>query len=112
MADMQPDLEPILTKFNQRFLGEEQLEEMQEGGTLTLQLAEADGKISVEVADTGRGIPNNVRGKIFDPYFTTKNEGTGMGLAVCDKIVRQHGGQIDVTAGAPGTSFRITLPVG
>lgn len=87
------------------------LEEMPGGGTLTLDIAAQDGRITVEVSDTGRGIPDNIRARIFDPYFTTKNEGTGMGLAVCDKIIRQHGGQIDVTTGAPGSSFRIFLPV-
>jgi signal transduction histidine kinase len=87
------------------------LDEMQEGGTLTLSVTGSDGQITLEVADTGRGIPDNVRARVFDPYFTTKNEGTGMGLAVCDKIVRQHGGQIDVTSAASGAIFRISLPV-
>ncbi len=87
------------------------LDEMPEGGTLSLLVAAKDERITVEVSDTGRGIPDNVRARIFDPYFTTKSDGSGMGLAVCDKIIRQHGGQIDVDTGSSGTIFRISLPV-
>jgi len=84
---------------------------MQAGGTLSLAVIAQDEKITIEVSDTGHGIPDNVRARIFDPYFTTKSNGSGMGLAVCDKIIRQHGGQIDVEAGASGATFRISLPV-
>ncbi len=87
------------------------LDEMRGGGTLSLAVAADQGKITIEVADTGRGVPDNVRARIFDPYFTTKSDGSGMGLAVCDKIIRQHGGQIDVDSGSSGATFRISLPV-
>ena len=87
------------------------LEEMRDGGELSFVVAARDGRVVVEVSDTGRGIPDNIRARIFDPYFTTKSSGSGMGLAVCDKIIRQHGGQIDVETGSSGTTFRISLPV-
>lgn len=86
------------------------LEEMKDGGKLTIVAQMQDDRIIVEVQDSGRGIPENIRSRIFDPYFTTKSQGSGMGLAYCDKIIRQHGGQIDVETGAEGTTFRIILP--
>ena len=64
------------------------LDEMRSGGTaLALRHARRmRGKSSLAVGDTGRGIPDNLRSRIFDPYFTTKSDGSGMGLAFCDKI--------------------------
>jgi two-component system nitrogen regulation sensor histidine kinase GlnL len=87
------------------------LDEMHEGGTLTLAVSANDEAVIVEVSDTGRGIPDNVRARIFDPYFSTKSVGSGMGLAVCDMVVRQHAGRVDVDTGPSGTSFRISLPM-
>jgi two-component system nitrogen regulation sensor histidine kinase GlnL len=86
------------------------LEELKQGGTLAITARDQDNRVTVEVRDSGRGIPDNIRTHIFDPYFTTKSQGSGMGLAYCDKIIRQHGGQIDVETGPEGTCFRITLP--
>jgi PAS domain S-box-containing protein len=91
------------------------MEAMPEGGTLAVRLsasASADGKsILLEVIDTGPGIPDNARDRVFDPYFTTKSEGTGMGLALCDKIIRQHQGSIDFRTSPAGTAFEVTLPL-
>jgi PAS domain S-box-containing protein len=88
------------------------LHEMPQGGTLSLSVRAAGREqVVVRVGDTGPGIPEGIRGRIFDPYFTTRSDGSGMGLALCDKIVRQHGGQIDVLTGTEGTVFEITLPV-
>ena len=49
--------------------------------------------------------------KVFDPYFTAKSEGSGMGLAISEKIIRQHGGQIHFETGPEGTVFRLSLPM-
>ncbi|MEQ9410097.1 MAG: ATP-binding protein [Fuerstiella sp.] len=89
---------------------------MSDGGTLTFTVSLQDDSVRVDVTDTGHGIPAEVRSQIFDPYFTTRNEGTGMGLALCDKIIRQHDGSIDVTSGDErgdlgGTEFTILLPL-
>jgi signal transduction histidine kinase len=62
------------------------------------------------VADTGSGIPEDLRDKVFDPYFTTRSTGTGMGLALCEKIVRQHDGTIGFQSGSQGTTFTVSLP--
>ena len=90
---------------------------MPHGGTLTLSVARQDDFMRIDVADTGIGIPPDIQPQIFDPYFTTRPEGTGMGLALCYKYVRQHGGTIDFRTGEerqglPGTEFTVLLPRG
>ena len=87
------------------------LDVMSEGGKLTIRLSQAKGKAYVDIADTGPGIPQSIRSQVFDPYFTAKSEGSGMGLAISDKIIQQHGGQIDFETGPDGTVFRLSLPI-
>ncbi len=87
------------------------LEAMPDGGTLVVRLSRQGEHCLLEVQDTGSGIPENVRRSVFDPYFTTKSEGTGMGLALCEKIIRQHNGQLDFETGTQWTTFRIRLPL-
>jgi len=66
----------------------------------------------VEVADTGKGIPADALPKIFKPFFTTRNEGTGLGLSLADGIVQSHGGKIEVSsAPGKGSQFQVRLPV-
>jgi len=66
----------------------------------------------VEVADTGRGIPADALPKIFKPFFTTRSEGTGLGLSLANGIVQSHGGKIEVSsAPGKGSQFQIWLPV-
>jgi two-component system NtrC family sensor kinase len=76
---------------------------------------DADGWVVLEVGDSGPGVPEEVRGRIFEPLFTTRppGEGTGIGLALCQAIVSAHGGTIRVGA-APGGGalFTVELPVG
>ncbi|MFV0445635.1 MAG: two-component system sensor histidine kinase NtrB [Planctomycetaceae bacterium] len=83
---------------------------MEHGGRITIQASELRNAVQIDVADTGCGIPEDLRDKVFDPYFTTRSSGTGMGLAICEKIVRQHGGTIDFTSSNEGTVFTVTLP--
>lgn len=84
---------------------------MPDGGTVTLRLQEMADSVAIAVADSGCGIPDDFRDKVFDPYFTTRPTGTGMGLALCEKIVRQHDGTIEFTSSANGTTFVVTLPL-
>jgi signal transduction histidine kinase len=68
--------------------------------------------VVVDVADDGPGMPADVAEKIFNPFFTTKAQGSGLGLAVVRNIVDAHDGRIDMTtADGRGTKFRVTLPV-
>lgn len=90
------------------------LEAMPHGGELTLFLypESASDMLRLEVRDTGTGIDPAALPHIFDPYFTTKGQGTGLGLATVHKIVEAHGGSISVTSEpGKGTVFRILLPL-
>jgi signal transduction histidine kinase len=78
---------------------------------LSLRAFQADKRLVVEVSDTGAGIPPEVRKDLFQPYFSTKSQGTGMGLALTEKLIGQHGGQVDYESTAQGTTFRITVPL-
>jgi sigma-B regulation protein RsbU (phosphoserine phosphatase) len=82
------------------------------GGTIRIQ-ADTEGHYAmVTVADDGCGMPSDVQQRIFEPLYTTKRSGTGLGLAVAQQIIVQHKGSIDVTsAPGEGTTFRILLPI-
>jgi signal transduction histidine kinase len=87
------------------------VEAMGAGGTLTVTAAAQAGMIEVAVSDTGPGIPAEMRARIFEPFFSTKEHGTGLGLALTQHVVTAHGGTIDVdSAEGQGTTFRIRLP--
>lgn len=89
------------------------IQAMPEGGTITIRTAKHDSGVMLAVSDTGIGIEESLLGKIFLPFFTTKDvdEGTGLGLAVVHGIVASHGGSVRVesTAGQ-GTRFEVRLP--
>lgn len=85
---------------------------MPEGGTLTITTSKRNHFAQIQVADTGVGIPPKILPHIFDPFFTTKSSGPGLGLAMVHKIIKQHGGQINVESEpGKGTTFTITLPL-
>jgi PAS domain S-box-containing protein len=71
-----------------------------------------DRRVKIEVADTGPGIPASERDRIFNPFYTTKEGGTGIGLALAHKIVEDHGGTIDFRSDRPrGATFTVVLPL-
>jgi two-component system sensor histidine kinase DctS len=73
--------------------------------------ASQDGEIEFAVTDVGAGIAPDVAAQLYNPFFTTKVEGMGLGLSLCRTVVEQHGGQLAFEAHAPkGTVFRFTLP--
>ena len=87
------------------------LEAMPSGGDLRLSAAVDDDKLRMVVRDTGPGIPREIQDHIFRPYFSTKDHGTGIGLCLAEKLVRQHRGHLDFRTGPGGPAFRITLPL-
>ena len=88
------------------------MQAMTTGGTLTLATGEGGDGVWVSVADTGGGIPQEQINRIFDPFYTTKKEGTGLGLMIVQRIVRAHGGRIELESHVgKGTTFRIWLPL-
>jgi len=85
---------------------------MADGGSLEVRLSEDTRWASILVRDHGEGIPEEIRPRIFDLYFTTKKEGSGIGLAMTWRIVQMHHGQIDVESKpGSGTSFVLRLPL-
>ena len=84
---------------------------MPDGGLLRFRISQQLDRLRMDVIDTGRGIPPEIQSQIFDPYFTTRSDGTGMGLALCDKIMRQHDGSIEFQSSTSGTTFSILLPL-
>lgn len=87
------------------------LQAMPDGGTLTISAAASDGSVAISVHDTGVGIPEAMKDKLFSPLTTGKAKGTGLGLAVVKRIVEAHGGTITFTSEEEkGTTFIVTLP--
>jgi len=87
------------------------LDAMPAGGTLTLKTSEHEGRVRIEVADTGKGLTPEECSRLFTPYYTTKLQGTGLGLAIVQSVVSDHHGSISVTSHeGRGTAFRIDLP--
>lgn len=88
------------------------LQAMTKGGTLTLATGENSDGVWVSVTDTGGGIPQEQLNQIFEPFFTTKKKGTGLGLMIVQRIVREHGGRMELESNVgQGTMFRIWLPL-
>lgn len=87
---------------------------MIEEGTLTVRTRADGAVVSIEISDTGVGIPDEIKPKLFESFFTTKplGEGTGLGLHITQQIIREHGGEIQLESEVgKGTTFRIILPV-
>lgn len=82
------------------------------GGHVTVRLAPAAEGVRLTVSDDGPGIPADQHDRIFDPLYTTRESGLGLGLSICQQVVHMHGGSIRVESAenAPGASFSIYLP--
>jgi two-component system, sporulation sensor kinase E len=88
------------------------MQAMTKRGTLVLQTGESAEAVWVSIADTGGGIPQDQINRIFEPFFTTKEKGSGLGLMIVQRIVRAHGGKIELESQVGrGTTFRIWLPL-
>jgi signal transduction histidine kinase len=115
--DLQEDL-PFVN-FDERFIKQALLNliknaiaAMSGGGKLSIKTARLDENILITLADTGCGISEENLPKIFEPYFTTRETGSGLGLTLVFKIIREHQGEITVKSRPEeGSAFTITLPV-
>jgi signal transduction histidine kinase len=82
------------------------------GGQLTIRVFSAEGAASINVEDTGEGIPKENMDKMFEPLFTTRAKGQGLGLAVCKRLVEAHGGSIAIGSRVGrGTRVKVTIPL-
>jgi len=85
---------------------------MPTGGELKLETLREQNSVIVIVSDTGEGIPEELQGKIFEPFFTTRDTGSGLGLTVVYKVIKEHGGDLHMDSQpGRGSTFRITLPI-
>jgi signal transduction histidine kinase len=123
--DFAPDLPPApmdREQMKQVFLNLilNAIQAMEQGGKIkifsALKRQSADGReanfIEIAFQDSGKGIPEEIRGRIFEPFFSTKEEGIGLGLPIAQRIVEEHGGEIRLeSTPGKGTTFYITLPV-
>ena len=88
------------------------VESMPDGGKLDVNIESVDESIRIYIIDTGKGIQQGVLQNIYDPFFTTKPSGTGVGLSVSLKIIEDHGGTIDaISEQEKGTTMLLTLPI-
>jgi len=113
-----PNIECSASQLNQVFLNlltnAAQAMEQDKRGTITLRTYHDQTHVYVDIADNGKGIPDEILPKIFDPFFTTKpiGQGTGLGLSISFKIIEQHAGKITLTSKVgQGTQFTIALPL-
>jgi len=109
-----PELVGSRTALSQIVLNllENGLDAMGGKGTLQVRAVRSGGGLRLEVEDRGAGIPGAVRGRMFEPYFTTKpvGKGTGLGLYICQELVSQMGGRIGFETGGSGTVFHVEIP--
>jgi two-component system sensor histidine kinase HydH len=93
-------------------LGKNAIQAMPDGGTVRITAGVVGRQATIRVSDNGSGISHEDMSRIFEPFFTTKARGTGLGLALCRKIVEEHGGKITVhSVVGEGTSVAISIPI-
>jgi signal transduction histidine kinase len=105
----QADYEQIKTCFSNLMINAVQA--MPDGGALNVTLHPNDTHLRIEFADNGPGIAAENLAQIFEPYYSTKETGIGLGLPLTKKIIEEHGGQISVASEpGQGTTFTVTMP--
>ncbi len=117
VRDLWPDMPEIVTDGNQLSqvivnIVLNAIDAMPDGGTLTIRTRMKNGRILIDFEDTGIGIPRENLSKIFEPFYSTKKEGTGLGLAVCESIVKKLNGSLTVESELnKGSRFVIAFPL-
>ena len=89
------------------------LQAMDYRGSLTIDVLQIDEEVKISITDSGKGIPEEIKSKIFQPFFTTKppGEGSGLGLDIVKKIIEKHSGRIEVESQPGKTTFTVFLPI-
>ena len=88
------------------------MQSMPDGGRILVEISSSDNWITVHFDDEGQGIPSENLDKIWDPFFTTKEQGTGLGLGIVKNVIESHGGSIQiVNRPVRGTRVTVELPV-
>jgi signal transduction histidine kinase len=88
------------------------LDAMPSGGNIRIVRDVSDAEMLIRVSDTGAGIPREIQDKIFNPFFTTKEHGTGLGLAKVFTIMENHHGRVELnSAQGEGTTFTLAFPI-
>jgi signal transduction histidine kinase len=86
------------------------IEAVSAGGSVMLSLIPGEGRFVIRVEDDGPGIPEEIRPRIYEPFFSTKDTGTGLGMSIVHSLVALHGGAIDLETGPQGTRFDVAIP--
>jgi signal transduction histidine kinase len=115
-TEIQNNLQEILVdrdRMKQVFLNiiNNAVDAMPGGGTLTITAAAGPSSVSVSFADTGSGIPPETSSKVFEPFFSTKQSGTGLGLTLAKNIVEAHGGAVCFKNRGTGAMFTVEIPI-
>jgi PAS domain S-box-containing protein len=111
VSDVEVNVDPLLMHRVFANLILNALQAMPQGGTLAITASVLDHAVAIRIQDTGTGIPEEMKGKLFSPLITGKAKGTGLGLAVVKRIVDAHGGKIAFESEAgKGTTFTVRLP--
>ncbi len=114
----QAGAEPVMAEIDERMIKQavlnlmlNALQAMDDGGELILSAGKREGEATIDVIDTGKGIGPEAAAQIFDAYYSTKSGGTGLGLAMTQRIVQEHGGKITLASEVgKGSDFTIHLP--
>ena len=86
------------------------IEAVKPEGHVAVELHSGDSDVSIVVQDDGPGMPPQVRDRIYEPFFSTKEGGTGLGMSIVHSLVSQHGGTIDLETSPRGTRFTVRIP--
>ena len=117
MAKDMPEVVCVPAQINQVFMNllVNAAQAIDQHGRITVRSGRENGHVWFEIADTGRGMPPEVRNRVFEPFYTTKpvGQGTGLGLSISyDIIVKKHGGRFDLSSTpGQGTTFKLWLPI-
>jgi signal transduction histidine kinase len=109
-----PEIEADPDRLQQVFINiiKNAVEASPEGGTVRLEMSRGESRVIIRVTDGGRGIGREEMEKVFDPFYSTKERGSGLGLCVSQRIIDEHGGSIRIeTPAGGGTSFVIEIPI-